>query len=201
MRSLLEPGWPVSASSPGRRTKYAGMRWPHHSWREMHQSRMFSSQPNHVRSCICGMISSRPSRTASQASAAICLQSTHHCGLIMGSITSLEREHRPRRILLSFTPRYRPASSSAASTVLRASKRGWPANLLPPLALMRPSSVRMEMNSSLWRLPVSKSLGSCAGVILTAPVPKAMSTSSASQMTGISRSTKGWRSDLPCSAL
>jgi hypothetical protein len=30
----------------------------------------------------------------------------------------------------------------------------------------------MLMRGSAWRLPISKSLGSCAGVIFTAPVPK-----------------------------
>lgn len=39
-----------------------------------------------------------------------------------------------------------------------------------------PSSVKMLMNSRLWRFPISKSFGSCAGVILTAPVPKSLST-------------------------
>jgi hypothetical protein len=34
----------------------------------------------------------------------------------------------------------------------------------------------MLMRGSAWRLPISKSFGSCAGVIFTAPVPNARST-------------------------
>jgi hypothetical protein len=45
--------------------------------------------------------------------------------------------------------------------------------------------------------PTMKSLGSCAGVILTAPVPKAMSTSSASQMIGMRRPLMGCTTCLP----
>ena len=41
--------------------------------------------------------------------------------------------------------------------------RGSPLNW-PPLSLMRPLSSKTLMNSRLWRLPVAKSLGSCAGV-------------------------------------
>ena len=43
---------------------------------------------------------------------------------------------------------------------------------------------------SPWRLPASKSLGSCAGVILTTPVPNSGSAIS-SRMMGISRSIRG----------
>ena len=75
-------------------------------------------------------------------------------------------------------------------------KRGWPANW-PPKAVIDPSSLRMLMNSRLCRLPVAKSLGSCAGVILTAPVPKFMSTSSASQMMGSRRPSSGCLTCFP----
>jgi hypothetical protein len=54
----------------------------------------------------------------------------------------------------------------------------------------------IDTRSSSWRSPISKSLGSCAGVTLTAPVPKRMSTAS-SAMTGISRPISGRRSILP----
>ena len=116
-------------------------------------------------------------------------------------MTSLEREHKPRRIGLSSLPRYSPSSSSAAITALRAVNRFMPLNFSPPSSFTRPSSVSMLMNSRLWRFPVMKSLGSCAGVIFTAPVPKLMSTSSASQMTGILRPLKGCTSIFPCTAL
>lgn len=75
-------------------------------------------------------------------------------------------------------------------------KRGCPANW-PPLWLMSPSSVNRLMVASLWRWPEAKSLGSWAGVIFTAPVPKAMSTSSGSWMTGIFRLSRGCSRNLP----
>lgn len=56
-------------------------------------------------------------------------------------------------------------SCKAAVIASRASKRGIPANSEPPLLFIFPSSVRMLMNSRLWRLPTSKSFGSWAGVI------------------------------------
>ena len=52
------------------------------------------------------------------------------------------------------------------------------------------------MNSRSWRLPISKSLKSWAGVTLTAPVPNSRSTYS-SAMIGISRSTSGSITVLP----
>jgi hypothetical protein len=51
---------------------------------------------------------------------------------------------------------------------MRAWKRGWPAKG-PPFSLMLPLSSNTLMDARPWRLPVAKSLGSCAGVILTAP--------------------------------
>eukprot|EP00960_Hanusia_phi_P071758 767624-Hanusia_phi.AAC.1 len=59
---------------------------------------MFPSQSNHFFLCTAGRMFSRPSFTASMASAAICLQSTHHWGLRTGSMTSLVREDKPRRM-------------------------------------------------------------------------------------------------------
>ena len=54
----------------------------------MHQSRMLSSQPYQVDSCISGSIFSCPDRTASTDLRAIDEQSTYHCGVNIGSITS-----------------------------------------------------------------------------------------------------------------
>ena len=97
-------------------------------------------------------------------------------------------------------PRYRPSSSSAATTAVLAAKRFIPEKRSPPSWFTSPSSSNTEMNARPCRLPVLKSFGSCAGVIFTAPVPKLMSTSSASQITGISRPLNGCRSVLPCTA-
>ena len=55
---------------------------------------------------------------------------------------------------------------------------------------MWPSSVITSIIGRPWRLPVSKSSASWAGVILTAPVPNSGSTTS-SAMTGTTRSTNG----------
>ena len=55
----------------------------------------------------------------------------------------------------------------------------------------------MLISGKSWRLPVAKSLKSCAGVTFTAPVPNFMSTRMASVMTGTLRSTKGCTSILP----
>ena len=63
---------------------------------------------NHVSSCALGTNSSRPSRTAWQASAATSAHLTYHWGFTSGSIMSFEREQKPRRMGLSATPRNRP---------------------------------------------------------------------------------------------
>mmetsp|Transcript_23455 Transcript_23455/g.54523 ORF Transcript_23455/g.54523 Transcript_23455/m.54523 type:complete len:231 (-) Transcript_23455:804-1496(-) len=164
----------------------------------MHQSRMFSNQSNHFRFCVAGMIRILPSVTASQASAAICLQSTHHCGLRTGSMTSLVREESPSLIPgFGLCPLYRPASFRSLITSYLADHRFIPLYLSPQPALSVPSSFRMLTNSSLCFCPVTKSLGSCAGVILTAPVPKSISTRSASRMIGMRRFVIGWMQNLP----
>ena len=56
------------------------------------------------------------------------------------------------------------------------------------------------MTSRLWRSPTSKSLGSWAGVILTQPVPKSISTYSSATM-GISRFMMGRMQVLPTKSL
>lgn len=140
------------AACPATVTWYAGMRWPHHSCREMHQSWMLSSQLNQVVLWKSGTRRSSPERTASAAALAMPPQLTYHCGLMSGSITSPERLHRPRRILLSALPRCRPFSVSAFSTASRASKRISPAKG-PPLSLMRPSSLKTVMKDRPCFLP------------------------------------------------
>mmetsp|Transcript_7467 Transcript_7467/g.20371 ORF Transcript_7467/g.20371 Transcript_7467/m.20371 type:complete len:226 (+) Transcript_7467:1671-2348(+) len=177
------------------------MRCPHHSCLDTHQSLIFSIQRNQVASYSSGMISSSLLLTSSQPSAAMSPQATHHCGLSTGSMTSLEREHSPRRMGLSSTPRNRPISLRCSTTVILASKRRWPANCPVPFEFRHPSSSRMLINSRLWRFPVAKSFGSWAGVIFTAPVPKSISTSSASAMIGILRPLMGWTRNLPTTLL
>ena len=48
----------------------AGMRWPHHSWRDTFQSRMLVNQCSHTFSKRSGRIAVRPERVASRAASA-----------------------------------------------------------------------------------------------------------------------------------
>ena len=66
----------------------------------------------------------------------------------------------------------------------------------PPFSLILPSSPMQRMTSRLWRRPTSKSLGSWAGVIFTAPVPKPISQYSSPTMR-ISRFIMGRMQVLP----
>ena len=68
--------------------------------------------------------------------------------------------------------------------------RGEPDERSAAGSIIRPSGPITEISSSPWARPISKSLGSCPGVILSAPVPKSMSTYS-SAMIGSSRPTSG----------
>ena len=100
------------------------------------------------------------------------------------------REHLPSRILLSASPRYSLSSLSLARSATRASKRIMPENS-PQLSAILPSSVKTVTSGRPCLRPHAKSFGSCAGVTLTAPVPKDMSTSVGSVITLTRRSTKG----------
>ena len=55
------------------------MRCPHHSWREMHQSRMFSIQLKNVLFQLSGTNWMRPSFTAAMAFSASGFVFTNHC--------------------------------------------------------------------------------------------------------------------------
>mmetsp|Transcript_16626 Transcript_16626/g.55880 ORF Transcript_16626/g.55880 Transcript_16626/m.55880 type:complete len:268 (+) Transcript_16626:969-1772(+) len=103
--TMGSPSDTSSPSAPLRTTYHAGMRWPHQSCRDTHQSWMFSSHRYQVALWKSGRILSAPERTASTARAASVSQRTHHWGLSRGSITSPVREHTPRRMGLSASPR------------------------------------------------------------------------------------------------
>ncbi len=120
----------------------------------------------------------------------------NHWVEIIGSTTPPERWQRGRVSLCGLVPRARPFSSRAFFTAPRAFLRSRPAKG-PALSLRVPSRLKMLISSSLWRLPVAKSLKSCAGVTFTAPVPNLGSTRMASVMTGTLRSTKGCTRSLP----
>ncbi len=176
------------------------MAWPHQSCRETHQSWMFSRKWSYVFSHSPGMMAVLPERTASSALSAIAFMRRNHCVEIIGSTTPPDRWQRGSVSTWGLVPRARPLSARAFFTARRASLRSRPAKG-PALAFMVPSRFRMLISSRPCRLPVAKSLKSCAGVTFTAPVPNFGSTRMASVTMGIVRSTNGWRTRLPWSAV
>src|SRR5450830_915819 len=81
--------------SPQSSQYHTGIRWPHHSWREMHQSRMFSIQLKYTLVNRSGTILVRPSLTASIAGSANGLILTYHCSITSGSATVRQRWQWP----------------------------------------------------------------------------------------------------------
>ncbi|SLI05423.1 Uncharacterised protein [Mycobacteroides abscessus subsp. abscessus] len=93
---------PSGAVSPGPRHTTSpsgpyqiGMRWPHHSWREMVQSCMLSTHSNQRGSWLAGWMTTWPLRTASPAALASASTLTHHCIDRRGSIGSPVRSECP----------------------------------------------------------------------------------------------------------
>ena len=70
---------------------HTGMRCPHHNWREMFQSRMFSSQWMYTPSHRSGAMRMRPSRTAASAGSASGFIFTNHWSDSRGSTTVSQR--------------------------------------------------------------------------------------------------------------
>ncbi len=85
---------------------------------------------------------------------------------------------------------------SSATIFLRASKRSRPRYFSGALSFSRANLSKMMIASSLCRRPTSKSLKSCAGVILTAPEPFSGSEYSSATI-GIRRPTSGRIACLP----
>ena len=122
-------------------------------------------------------IETRPSRTASPAALASGSTLTNHCLDRRGSTTVSQREQCPTAWTYGrFSATMRPSDRRSATTAGRASNRSSPWNR--PGAVMMPRSSMMSSAGRSCRWPISKSLGSCAGVTLTAPVPNAGSTCS-----------------------
>ena len=69
----------------------AGIRWPHHSWREMHQSRMLCIQWKNVFVHASGTNLVFPCSTASMAGLASGSILTNHCVDSIGSTTVSQR--------------------------------------------------------------------------------------------------------------
>src|SRR3990167_6598354 len=77
----------------------AGIRWPHHSWREMHQSRMLFIQCMYVFVHSSGTNLVLPCSTAAAAFSASGAALTHHWSISIGSDTPPQRWLRPRGTL------------------------------------------------------------------------------------------------------
>src|SRR5208283_2421578 len=73
----------------------AGMRWPHHSWREMHQSRMLYIHSKYVFDQLSGTKTMRPSSTALMAGPASGFIEQNHCVDTSGSTTVRQRWQWP----------------------------------------------------------------------------------------------------------
>ena len=104
----------------------AGMRWPHHSWRETFQSRMLVSQCSQVFSNRSGRIRVRPLRVASSARSASGVVRMNHWVLSRGSMMSLLRSQRPMTISCGTAATRSPAASRSATIAARASNRSIP---------------------------------------------------------------------------
>ena len=150
---------------------------------------MFSSQWNHVFSWKLGNIFNSWLATHWEALLATAWLLAHHWGFIKGSMTSPVFAHTPNLILWPCFPLKSPSILSSSSMFILASNRICPAKT-PPFSLILPSSLKIFIFYSEFLFPHSKSLKSWAGVTLTAPVPKLISTNSGSAITFITRSAQ-----------
>jgi hypothetical protein len=111
----------------------AGIWWPHQSWREMHQSWMFSSQWLYVEVQFSGTKRIEPSATTSSDFCAMLLPgnsvpsgaglliATNHWSVSIGSMTALVRSPRGTISRCGLTDSSRPSVSRSATICLRAS--------------------------------------------------------------------------------
>ena len=178
---------------------HAGMRCPHHNCREMHQSRMLRIQLKYSSRLFSGIMRISPLSTAAIAGSASGFILQNHCVEARGSTIVLHRSQCAMACVCSVIFSSSPCAFRSSATRLRAANRSIPA-YAPAAALMCPLSVITSISGRLCRRPASKSLGSCAGVIFTAPVPNSRSTIS-SAISGISRCISGSRIFLPARCL
>ncbi|MNZ47525.1 hypothetical protein D3C78_652430 [compost metagenome] len=120
---------------------------------------------------------------------------TNHCVDRYGSTTAPLRSLCPTWCTWSSILIKTPISCISFTICLRHSLRSRPW-YLPAAAFIVPLSSITVICGKSCRRPTSKSFGSCAGVILTAPLPKSFSTYS-SPIIGISRPIIGKTIDLP----
>ena len=153
----------------------------------MHQGWMSRIQAKNVFSHCCGTNWVRPCVTASIAGCASTAALQYHCTVSSGSIGTPERSPCGTWWVCGSTAASRPRESSAATMAARAAKRSCPARPRTKPGSAMPgtgcnwSSISAsdtwaarsstEGMGSPCRWPTAKSLKSCAGVILTAPVP------------------------------
>ena len=94
---------------------------------------------------------------------------------IIGSTTSPVLPQTGTDMACSRSPLYSPNSSRRAQIDSRTENLCRPA-YSGTISFKVPSGLRILMDCKECRVPISKSFGSCAGVIFTAPVPKDGST-------------------------
>src|SRR5438094_330127 len=135
-----------------------------------------------------------PSRTALIAGAASGFMRTHHCFITSGSSTVPQRSCTPTECVIGSSFSRRPFPRSSSTIWRRAVSRSGPASG-PAAGVIIPRLSMTESTCSPWRCPISKSVASWPGVILSAPVPNSRSTAS-SAMIRTRRSTAG-RLDAP----
>src|SRR5580693_3889587 len=82
----------ISLQSP---QYHAGMRCPHHSWREMHQSRILRIHSKYSVRRLSGMSSTSPRSTAAIAGSASGFIFTNHCVEARGSMMVPQRSQAP----------------------------------------------------------------------------------------------------------
>ena len=79
---------------------------------------------------------------------------------------------RARRACAARSRASRPAPRAQRRSPRALPSPSSPRSARPPTSVISPSSPIAESSARPWRRPISKSLGSCPGVILSAPVPK-----------------------------
>ena len=136
----------------------------------MHQGRRFAIHSRYRRRWPSGWIRTRPDSTTSIAGRASSSMRMNHWSEISGSIRSPVRCENGTSWRYCWVRAIRPSARSASTTASRASSAVIPSNR-PAAAVMRPSSPMTVTSSSPCARPISKSFGSCPGVIFSAPVP------------------------------
>ena len=128
MRSEAHPSHALGVSNAAVRWAqsaqcHTGMRCPHHNWRLMHQSRMFSSQSRYTLAKRSGTMRIAPLVTASLARCASGPARTNHCVLTSGSTTTPERCEWPTAWTCGSLRSSSPSRSNCSTMAARASKR------------------------------------------------------------------------------